>query len=631
MQLKLRFPTLLLLLLSWLPGQILYGQCTVTVTPQSDTLCIGDSTTLTAVVPAGGSILTTMAAGNNHRGNMFDLTAINTVTITQFAGSPMATTGIAIYYRVGTFVGFENNSAGWTLVGTAANVVPIGSPTPTPFPIPVNVTIPAGQTYGFYVTSTNTAVSLNYTNGTTLGNVFASDANLQFKEGKGMEYPFCNGGSPFSPRNWNGRIYYTVPSVASYAWSNGSTASSITVMPTTTTSYSVVATAGGTCADTATVYVGNASVDLGLDTSFCAGNLVTLDAGAGLASYAWSTGATTQTIPYGGTGTVSVGVTDGLGCTDADTISLTLNPNPAVALGADTVICGAGPLVLDAGNPGGSYAWNNGPTTQTQSLTMGGVYQVLVTDVNGCQGSDTISIGLSDPSINIGNDTTLCNAASTTLTVGGGWLSVLWSNGSTNDFITVNASNSYAVSVVDSLGCGDSDTIMVTAAAAPIASFGVTGDATCTVATVTNSSIQGTTFLWNWGDGNTSTGANPGPHNYSQAFTGNITLTVTNACGTDDLIVPFGCVGIAGAQLLDIQLFPNPSDGRMQLTVNGLDANDIDLTVLNLQGQRVHAGRYAVTGSSFTQPLDLSHLAKGVYLVRILAENGQYTRRIQIQ
>ncbi len=234
---KKRLPSILfwLALLFTAQMQMLKAQCTVTVTPTADTLCLGDSTTLTAAVPGSGSVFTTMAGGNNHRGNMFDLTAINTVTITQFDANPMATTNIAIYYRVGTHVGFQNNAAGWTLIGTANNVVPLGSPTPTPVPVPINITIPAGQTYAFYVTSTNVAVSLNYTNGTTVGNVFASDANLQFKEGSGMEYPFCNGGSPFTPRNWNGRIHYTVPVAATYAWSTGATTSTITVMPTATT------------------------------------------------------------------------------------------------------------------------------------------------------------------------------------------------------------------------------------------------------------------------------------------------------------------------------------------------------------------------------------------------------------
>lgn len=619
-----------MLLIGLLTPAATQAQCTVNITPSVDTLCLGDSTVLTAEVPSGGSLLTTMAAGNNHRGNMFDITAINTLTITQFDGSPMATTNIAVYYRPGTHVGFEMSSTGWTLLGTANNVVPIGSPTPTPFPIPINVTIPAGQTYAFYVTSTNVAVSLNYSNGTAVGNVLVSDANMQFKEGKGMEYPFCNGSSPFSPRNWNGRIHYTIPGTATYAWSTGATSNSITVTPSATTTYSVTATSSGTCTATSTVKVGAVNVDLGADTSYCGAGSVTLDAGAGIANYLWNTGATTQTVT-GAPGLNWVEATDTLGCADRDSILITQNPGLTVALGPDTLICGVGPYLLDAGNPGSNHAWNTGASTQTLTVSASGTYGVLVTDSLGCTGTDSVTVNISNAAIDIGNDTTLCNAASTILTVGGGWASVLWSNGSTNDFINVNATNTYSVAVVDSFGCTDADTILVTASSNPIASFGVNGTSNCTVASVTNSSQQGVTFLWVWGDGNTSTGANPGPHTYASPYNGNIMLVVTNPCGVDTLEIPFGCVGTVTPTTADISLAPNPSDGHVQLSIAGLDAQTVDLTVINLQGQQVHAAQLDMQGTALQTALDLSHLAKGVYFLRIATEVGQDVRRIVIE
>ncbi len=629
---KKRIPLILLACLLFLLTipQRSDAQCTVNITPTADTLCLGDSTTLTAAVPSGGSLLTTMAGGNNHRGNMFDLTAINTVTITQFDGNPIGTTGIEIYYRVGSFVGFENSSVGWTLIGSAANVVPIGSPTPTPFPIPINITIPGGSTYAFYVTSTNTAVSLNYTNGTTVGNVFSSDANLQFKEGKGMEYPFCNGGSPFSPRNWNGRIHYTVPAVSSYLWSNGATTNSIIVAPSATTTYTVTATSGTSCTASSTVSVGAAAVNLGADTSYCLPGSVSLNAGSGNNAYLWSNGATTQTIT-GLPGLNWASVTDAYGCTDADSIFITANTPPSVQLGNDTVLCGTAQLPLDAGNPGSNYDWSTGDSTQVAVILGSGTYDVTVRDVNGCFDSDTIAVGLSNASINLGADTTLCNAASTILDVGNGWASILWSNGSTNNFINVNATNTYSVTATDSVGCTANDSILVTASSNPIASFAVTGNTSCTQATVVNSSAQGVSYLWNWGDGNTSTGQNPAPHTYAQPFTGNITLTVTNPCGTNTLLVPFGCVGTSTADLVDLRIAPNPSNGHLQWSVQGLNASEMALTVLNLQGQEVYASLVTLTGNAYAGNLDLSHLAKGVYLLRLVTDEGQHTRRIVIE
>ncbi|MCF8296180.1 MAG: lamin tail domain-containing protein [Saprospiraceae bacterium] len=117
-----------------------------------------------------------------------------------------------------------------------------------------------------------------------------------------------------------------------YLWSTGDTTASITVTPTADKYYVVTVTdAGSNCAssDTVMVYVSHPMVDLGPDTSTCAATVV-LDAGVGFASYAWSTGATTQMIVIDratagyGTATYSVTVTNLEGCTATDDVDVTL-------------------------------------------------------------------------------------------------------------------------------------------------------------------------------------------------------------------------------------------------------------------------------------------------------------------
>ena len=63
-------------------------------------------------------------------------------------------------------------------------------------------------------------------------------------------------------------------------------------------------------------------VNLGADISATTGQIVTLDAGAGFTSYAWSNSATTQTIDVTMTDTFMVTVTDTNGCSNSDTISV---------------------------------------------------------------------------------------------------------------------------------------------------------------------------------------------------------------------------------------------------------------------------------------------------------------------
>src|SRR5690606_41555627 len=86
-------------------------------------------------------------------------------------------------------------------------------------------------------------------------------------------------------------------------------------------------------------------VTLGNDTAICVGSSLTLDAGNAGAAYLWSTNATTQTIAVATAGTYSVTVTDGF-CSASDTIVVSTNPLPVVALGSDTTICAGDTLVF---------------------------------------------------------------------------------------------------------------------------------------------------------------------------------------------------------------------------------------------------------------------------------------------
>jgi hypothetical protein len=88
--------------------------------------------------------------------------------------------------------------------------------------------------------------------------------------------------------------------------------------------------------------------------------------------------------------------------TATDSILITVKPLPEVDLGADTIICGNGQIVLDAGNQGETYLWSTGETTQTitvDSLTMFAGYgdrEIMVTAVasNGCSNDDTIIVNV---------------------------------------------------------------------------------------------------------------------------------------------------------------------------------------------------------------------------------------------
>lgn len=152
------------------------------------------------------------------------------------------------------------------------------------------------------------------------------------------------------------------------------------------------------------------SVSLGSDITQCGGT-ATLDAQNPGSLYVWNTSQGTQTITVSSSGLYSVTVINNDGCSDSDTINVTINALPVANGGPDTTICVGESIVLIA-NPGmTTYLWQFGSfTANTQSLTASpGVttaYTLTITDPNGCMDTDTIIVTV-DPCVGIEDNSDL--------------------------------------------------------------------------------------------------------------------------------------------------------------------------------------------------------------------------------
>ena len=164
-----------------------------------------------------------------------------------------------------------------------------------------------------------------------------------------------------------------------------------------------------------------------------------------------------------------------------------------------------------------NYLWSpGGETTQTKSVSDPGTYTLTVTDVNGCQASDSVSV-ISPvqvvPTITATRPTTFCNGDSTILKSsqkGGN----TWSTGATTDSIIVKMAGSYTVTYDDGTSCGTtkSSATTVTVNASPVVS------------------ITGATAICSGGSSTLDAGA--GYTNYSWS-TGAVSQTINvNAQGT---------------------------------------------------------------------------------------------------
>jgi hypothetical protein len=176
--------------------------------------------------------------------------------------------------------------------------------------------------------------------------------------------------------------------------------------PLVSTSYFLAVNDGiVTMYDTVSVVVNNQpEVDLGEDQTLCGVSEYELDAGNPGSSFLWSTGDTTQKITVSGEGLNEywVSVTSPETCTSWDTVYINFAAYPMVDLGADTTICNDGEVMLDAGNPGATYLWSTGETTQqitvnAEDYNYGNeVFTCEVTSPDGCKESGEVTVEIRD-------------------------------------------------------------------------------------------------------------------------------------------------------------------------------------------------------------------------------------------
>ncbi|PPK88268.1 putative secreted protein (Por secretion system target) [Neolewinella xylanilytica] len=82
----------------------------------------------------------------------------------------------------------------------------------------------------------------------------------------------------------------------------------------------------------------------------------------------------------------------------------------------------------------------------------------------------------------------------------------------------------------------------------------------------------------------------------------------------------------------DINVYPNPTHGLTTFEVNGLDAGNYTIRVLNVLGRKVGEARFAPVSGQAKVPLNLERLPRGTYLYSLTNERGRIltTRRLMV-
>ncbi len=225
---------------------------------------------------------------------------------------------------------------------------------------------------------------------------------------------------------------------------------------------------------------------------------------------------------------------------------------------------------------------------------------------------------------------------STDALVLGGWeptdgATYLWSTTESTPSVSVTAAG--PVTVLVNTVCG-STTVGTEIVNIPDA----VADFTMTMSFLTaafNNTSSGTidTYLWDFGDGTTSTEMNP-THLYSDTGTFIVTLTVTGPCGTDVSTGEFysTTVGLDDLGIFNsLSVFPNPNNGEFAINFDLEEAAEVSFALTNMQGQTVWTSTLGVVNGAHSENVDVTNQASGIYFLNVTVGEHTTVRKLVVE
>ena len=382
----------------------------------------------------------------------------------------------------------------------------------------------------------------------------------------------------------------------SYTWSNGASTSFITVnMPG---NYTVTVTLPNGCSSSATVNVSVGTtptpVILG-NTTLCQGQSTTLTANGG-SSYVWDNGNTSNSNTVSQSGVYTVTATNAEGCTGTVTVTVSVNPLPTITVSGSTTLCAGNSTTLTASGAD-SYSWSTGDNTASVSISAFGVYTVTGTSTAGCSNTANVTVLVSQPPvITISGETDICAGESTTLTANGGE-TYLWSNGTTDNTLTVNLAGTYQVIGYNAAGCSSMADATVNVWQPATSEFTVECPDPC--------------YEWNG-------------ESYCQS--GDYTQTLQTVHGCDSVVTLHLTitVGIEDHDFAaSMTVYPNPTNGIVNVQFTDNNSPITQIHVLDIYGKLLGVVETQNFASLQTAQIDLSRYANGVYFIKAVANGNE--------
>ena len=374
-----------------------------------------------------------------------------------------------------------------------------------------------------------------------------------------------------------------------YAWDNGE--SSNTAIALDAGIHIVTITDANGCSQTDNIFIteppllvgnllvnNNISCNGGTDGSAS----VTVSGGSGGYTYSWSNGATITSATGLPAGSISIVVTDILGCSIS--LSETITQPQTVSLSSmllNNIDCfeadnGSAQVFANGGFPPYSFLWSNGNSTDLATNLEQGIHFITVVDANSCMATSSITISQPDSLaifVNV-NQNVSCNGyndGSAVVSATGGTAGYVfeWSNGFLGTSVNNLNAGTYTITVTDNNNCMATISVNITAPTELITAASLIQDVSCYSGNNGSAvvSISGGTPNYSilWSNGETQQSA-------TNLIVGNHIVTVTDANGC----MSMANINIQEPPSLQTQVFVDQpincnggSDGSFTSTVSG--------------------------------------------------------------
>jgi PKD repeat protein len=319
-----------------------------------------------------------------------------------------------------------------------------------------------------------------------------------------------------------------------------------------------------------------------------------------------------------------------------------------LSLGKDSTFCGGDSVVLKSNVVAQNYLWHDLTSVDSLVVNSSGTYWLKVIDANSCSATDTIAFTVNQqPQVNLGKDVYLCLSDTATLNAGSTNLNYKWwyndsLQAATQPLLTATDSGVYALQVIDSIGCTNSDTVVVRKTSVQVfPRFLAVSEITAgdTVQFINLSYPMPLTYKWNFGDGNTSTDTMPTNAFYLDGQF-KVKLVIQNAYCTDSVSktitvkkkpksdgqTPPAAKFQKYVELINAKVYPNPSSNVMNVEITLDDKSTGQIELYNLQGTRLAMDKFS--GKDILKSYNVNTLSTGIYFFRILV--GDQVKTIKV-